>query len=56
MSVTAEFAHSPRPCLPNAQDTEGLIIGPLATIRRLSAHAPCTRGSGVPMAPLPDEP
>src|SRR5712692_9753499 len=32
----------------NAQDTEGLIIGPLATIMRLSARVPCTHGSGVP--------
>jgi hypothetical protein len=33
---------------PNAQDTEGLIIGPLVTIKLLSARVPCIRGSGVP--------
>jgi hypothetical protein len=56
MSVTAEIAHNPRPYQPNAQDTEGLIIGPLAIITRLSARFPCTRGSGAFKAPLPDEP
>lgn len=31
-------------------------IDPLDTIKRRSAHVLCIRGSGVPMAPLPDEP